>query len=206
VDCINTGICWIPCSGRACRRKSKLKVRAGPRSGGSHDKARHCWCDDDPPQPLARRAGGRCVGPPTSSPSKLCQRAQLQTPRCALGFGILLPQNCELSWQQGSPSMARLTGAAGGRATAPRWISRSAPGASYLIEKIKQVVAVEPCAQRVEHFKQLESKGTEPVGGTFSAVFCRGRWLRPVFPAALQWTGIPLLRMPGVPLNQQTAR
>ena len=39
--------------------KSKLKVRAG-RAGGSHHKARHCWCDD----PLSRWRGGRrrCMG------------------------------------------------------------------------------------------------------------------------------------------------
>jgi hypothetical protein len=53
------GICWIPCSGRVCRPKNKLKVRAG-RAGGSHHKARHCWCDD----PRSRLRGGRrrCVG------------------------------------------------------------------------------------------------------------------------------------------------
>jgi hypothetical protein len=39
------GICWIPCSGRVCRPKNELKVRAG-RAGGSHHKAWHCWCDD----------------------------------------------------------------------------------------------------------------------------------------------------------------
>jgi hypothetical protein len=39
--------------------KSKLKVRAG-RAGGSHHKARHCWCDG----PRSRWRGGRrrCVG------------------------------------------------------------------------------------------------------------------------------------------------
>src|SRR5258708_23682806 len=48
--------------------KSKLKVRAG-RTGGSHHKARHCWCDD----PRSHWRGGRraLVGRRQLSPRRL---------------------------------------------------------------------------------------------------------------------------------------
>jgi len=89
VDCITQNLLdsllWSDLPGE----KSKLKVRAG-RAGGAH--ITKLGIVGAMILAAAGAAGGGDVWAADIFPSKLCQRAQLRTPRCALGFGILLPQ------------------------------------------------------------------------------------------------------------------
>src|SRR5260221_4188992 len=66
--------------------KSKLKVRAG-RAGGSHHKARHCWCDD----PRSRWRGGwwRWVGRRNLHQPSFVTARRFQIPRVDTALGIV---------------------------------------------------------------------------------------------------------------------
>src|SRR5260370_7534935 len=87
------------------------------------------------------------------------------------GFWDLIATSWELRWE-GITIYGTVEGGGGWQSHGAPLDSRSAPGASYLIEKINRS-SQWSLAPNALSTSTIGIKGTEPIGGTFSAVFSR---------------------------------
>ena len=110
--------------------------------------------------------------------------------------------NCQLAWR-GITVYGTIDVGGGWQSHGAPLDSRSAPGASYLIEKINRS-SQWSLAPNALSTSTIGIKGTEPIGGTFSAVFAVDAGFDPY---SLRLSNGPgsLAANAGVPLNQQTA-
>lgn len=122
--------------------------------------------------------------------------------KACTGFRDFIATNCELSWQ-GITIYGTVDGGGGWQSRSAPLDSRSAPGASYLIEKMNRSSRWS-LAPNALSTSTIGIKGSEPVGGTFSAVFAVDAGFDPYSFRLSNGPG-SLAANAGVPLNQQTA-
>src|SRR3979411_996648 len=150
----------------------------------------------------AGAAGGGDVWAADIFPIEALSASAASNPKVCTGLWDFIATNCELSWQ-GITIYGTVDGGGGWQSHSAPLDSRSAPGASYLIEKINRSSrwSLAPNAMSTS---TIGIKGTEPVGGTFSAVFAVDAGFDPY---SLRLSNGPgsLAANAGVPLNQQTA-
>ena len=151
----------------------------------------------------AGAAGGGDVWAADIFPIEALSASAASNPKVCTGLWDFITTSCELSWQGITIYLARLTGVVGWQSHSAPLDLRSAPGASYLIEKINRSSRWS-LAPNALSTSTIGIKGTEPIGGTFSAVFAVDAGFDPY---SLRLSNGPgsLAANAGVPLNQQTA-
>src|ERR1700737_4675235 len=150
----------------------------------------------------AGAAGGGDVWAADIFPIEALSASAASNPKVCTGLWDFIATNCELSWQ-GITIYGTVDGGGGWQSHSAPLDSRSAPGASYLIEKINRSSRWS-LAPNALSTSTIGIKGTEPVGGAFSAVFAVDAGFDPY---SLRLSNGPgsLAANAGVPLNQQTA-
>src|SRR5262249_25793017 len=123
-------------------------------------------------------------------------------PKSCTSLWDFIATNCPLAWQ-GITIYGTVDAGGGWQSHGAPLDSRSAPGASYLIEKPGRPREWS-LAPNASSPSTMGIKGPEPIGGTFSAVFAVDAGFDPY---SLRLSNGPgsLAANAGVPLNQQTA-
>src|SRR5260221_2179360 len=121
-------------------------------------------------------------------------------PMVCTGLWDFITTSCELSWQ-GITIYGTVDGGGGWQSHSAPLDSRSAPGASYLIEKINRS-SQWSLAPNALSTSTIGIKGTEPIGGTFSAFFSVDAGFDPYFFRLSHGTGSPSAKS-RVPPHQQ---
>jgi predicted porin len=150
----------------------------------------------------AGAAGGGDVWAADIFPIEALSASAASNPKVCTGLWDFIATSCELSWQ-GITIYGTVDAGGGWQSHGAPLDSRSAPGASYLIEKINRS-SQWSLAPNALSTSTIGIKGTEPIGGTFSAVFAVDAGFDPY---SLRLSNGPgsLAANAGVPLNQQTA-
>ena len=150
----------------------------------------------------AGAAGGGDVWAADIFPIEALSASAASNPKVCSGPWGFIATNCELSWQ-GITIYGTVDAGGGWQSHGAPLDSRSAPGASYLIEKTNRS-SQWSLAPNALSTSTIGIKGTEPIGGTFSAVFAVDAGFDPY---SLRLSNGPgsLAANAGVPLNQQTA-
>src|SRR5229473_910938 len=150
----------------------------------------------------AGAAGGGDVWAADIFPIEAWSASAASNPKVCTGLWDFIATSCELSWQ-GITIYGTVDAGGGWQSHGAPLDSRSAPGASYLIEKINRS-SQWSLAPNALSTSTIGIKGTEPIGGTFSAVFAVDAGFDPY---SLRLSNGPgsLAANAGVPLNQQTA-
>src|SRR5260221_5164092 len=117
----------------------------------------------------AGAAGGGDVWAADIFPIEALSASAASNPKVCTGLWDFMATGCELSWQ-GITIYGTVDGGGGWQSHSAPLDSRSAPGASYLIEKINRSSRWS-LAPNALSTSTIGIKGTEPIGGTFSAVF-----------------------------------
>src|SRR5258708_22078485 len=150
----------------------------------------------------AGAAGGGGVGAAGLFPLRALSAGAASNPKVCTGLWDFITTSCELSWQ--GLTLYGWVDAGGGWETHGAPLdSRSAPGASYLIEKINRS-SQWSLAPNALSTSTIGIKGTEPIGGTFSAVFAVDAGFDPDSLRLSHGPGSPAADARG-PLNPQTA-
>ena len=102
-------------------------------------------------------------------PIEALSASATSNPKVCTGLWDFMATSCELSWQ-GITIYGTVDAGGGWQSHGAPLDSRSAPGASYLIEKINRS-SQWSLAPNALSTSTIGIKGTEPIGGTFSAVF-----------------------------------
>ena len=120
---------------------------------------------------------------------------------CASGWDFI-ETNCELTWQ-GITLYGTIDAGGGWQSHGAPFDPRSAPGASYLIEKMNRS-PMWTLAPNAMSTSTIGIKGTERIGGNISLIFAVDAGFDPY---SLRLSNGPgsLAANAGVPLNQQTA-
>src|ERR1700719_4486611 len=150
----------------------------------------------------AGAAGGGDVWAADIFPIEALSASGASNPKVCTGLWDFIATSCELSWR-GITIYGTVDAGGGWQSHGAPLDSRSAPGASYLIEKINRS-SQWSLAPNALSTSTIGIKGTEPIGGTFSAVFAVDAGFDPY---SLRLSNGPgsLAANAGVPLNQQTA-
>src|SRR5258705_1075187 len=112
-------------------------------------------------------------------PIEALSASAASNPKVCTGLWNLIATGCDLSWQ-GITIYGRVDAGGGWQSHGAPLDSRSAPGASYLIEKTNRS-SQWSLAPNALSTSTIGIKGTEPIGGTFSAVFSVDAGLHPDF-------------------------
>jgi len=150
----------------------------------------------------ASAAGGGDVWAADIFPIEALSASAASNPKVCTGLWDFITTSCELSWQ-GITIYGTVDAGGGWQSHGAPLDSRSAPGASYLIEKANRS-SQWSLAPNALSTSTIGIKGTEPVGETFSSVFAVDAGFDPY---SLRLSNGPgsLAANAGVPLNQQTA-
>src|ERR1700731_398816 len=150
----------------------------------------------------AGAAGGGDVWAADIFPIEALSASAASNPKVCTGLWDFITTSCELSWQ-GITIYGTVDAGGGWQSHGAPLDSRSAPGASYLIEKTNRSSRWS-LAPNALSTSTIGIKGTEPIGGTFSAVFAVDAGFDPY---SFKFSNGPgsLAANAGVPLNQQTA-
>src|ERR1700757_2376997 len=150
----------------------------------------------------AGAAGGGDVWAADIFPIEALSASAASNPKMCTGLWDFIATSCELSWQ-GITIYGTVDAGGGWQSHGAPLDSRSAPGASYLIEKTNRS-SQWSLAPNALSTSTIGIKGTEPIGGTFSAVFAVDAGFDPYSLRLSKGPG-SLAANAGVPLNQQTA-
>src|SRR5258707_6031578 len=117
----------------------------------------------------AGAAGGGDVWAADIFPIEALSASAASNPKVCTGLWDFITTSCELSWQ-GITIYGTVDAGGGWQSHGAPLDSRSAPGASYLIEKINRS-SQWSLAPNALSTSTIGIKGTEPIGGNLSAVF-----------------------------------
>jgi predicted porin len=135
-------------------------------------------------------------------PTKALSGTAAFNPKPCTGLWDFIATNCELTWQ-GITIYGTIDAGAAWQSHGAPLDPRSAPGASYLIEKMNRS-SLWSLAPNALSISTIGIKGTEPVGSNFSLVFAVDTGFDP-YSFKLSNGPASLAANAGVPLDQQTA-
>src|SRR5258708_26642839 len=150
----------------------------------------------------AGAAGGGEVWAADIFPIEALSASATSNTKVWTGLWDFITTSCELRWQ-GITIYGTVDAGGGWQSHGAPLDSRSAPGASYLIEKINRSSQWSLAPNALSN-STIGIKGTEPIGGNFSVVFAVDAGFDPY---SLRFSDGPgsVASNAGVPQNQQTA-
>src|SRR2546430_12651621 len=150
----------------------------------------------------AGAAGGGDVWAADIFPIEALSASATSNPKVCTGLWDFMATSCELSWQ-GITIYGTVDAGGGWQSHGAPLDSRSAPGASYLIEKINRS-SQWSLAPNALSTSTIGIKGTEPIGGTFSSFFSLEAGFDPLSLPLSNGPGSPPPEVAGPPTKQHS--